>query len=120
MQFNHFIRVIFKISRLVVYLRSPRYLQLCLSNKLFPIDYSHTPSWNLALIAQECFRQVFTINRYRCRFLEAGLISYRIFMRNYKPMQNIWNKLEKSSKSGQDKKSLISTFACFLTSTAKV
>ena len=29
------------------------------------------------------------------------------------PGQNIWNKIEKSSKTGQDKKSLISTFACF-------
>ena len=38
----------------------------------------------------------------------------------YNPMQNIWNKLEKSSKIGQDKKGLISTFACFLTATAKV
>ena len=38
----------------------------------------------------------------------------------YNPMQNIWNKLEKSSKTGQDKKSLISTFACFLTATAIV
>ena len=38
----------------------------------------------------------------------------------YNPMQNIWNKLEKSSKIGQDKKSLISTFGCFLTATAKV
>ena len=28
-------------------------------------------------------------------------------------MQNIWKKLEKSSKTGQDKKSLILTFACF-------
>ena len=36
------------------------------------------------------------------------------------PMQNIWNKIEKSSKAGQDKKSLISTFAYFLTATAKV
>ena len=35
-------------------------------------------------------------------------------------MQDIWNKLKKSSKTGQDKKSLISTFACFLTATAKV
>ena len=35
-------------------------------------------------------------------------------------MQNIWNKLEKSSKTGQGKKSLMSTFACFLTATAKV
>ena len=31
----------------------------------------------------------------------------------YNPGQNIWNKIEKSSKTGQDKKSLISTFACF-------
>ena len=35
-------------------------------------------------------------------------------------MQNIWNKLEKLSKTGQDKKSLIFTFACFLTATANV
>ena len=38
----------------------------------------------------------------------------------YNPMQNIWNKLEKSSKTGQDKKRLISIFVCFLTATAKV
>ena len=38
----------------------------------------------------------------------------------YNPGQNIWNKIEKSSKTGQGKKSLISTFACFLTATAKV
>ena len=38
----------------------------------------------------------------------------------YNPGQNIWNKIDKSSKTGQDKKSLISTFACFLTATAKV
>ena len=36
------------------------------------------------------------------------------------PGQNIWNKIEKSSKTEQDKKSLISTFACFLTATGKV
>ena len=28
--------------------------------------------------------------------------------------QSIWNKLEKSSKPGQDKKSLMPTFECFL------
>ena len=36
------------------------------------------------------------------------------------PGQNIWDKIEKSSKTGQGKKSLISTFTCFLTATAKV
>ena len=36
------------------------------------------------------------------------------------PGQSISNKIEKSSKTGQDKKSLISTFACFLTVNAQV
>ena len=36
------------------------------------------------------------------------------------PDKNIWNKIEKSSKTGEDKKSLISTFACFLTAIARV
>ena len=39
---------------------------------------------------------------------------------NYNPGQNIWKKIEKSSKTGQDKKSLISAFACFFTAIAKV
>ena len=39
---------------------------------------------------------------------------------NYNPGQNIWSKIEKSSKTGQIKKSLISTFACFLTAIVKV
>ena len=34
--------------------------------------------------------------------------------------QNIWKKIEKSSKTRQDKKGLIYTFACFLTATAKL
>ena len=33
---------------------------------------------------------------------------------NYKSRQNIWNKIEKSSKVGQNNKILISTFPCFL------
>ena len=36
------------------------------------------------------------------------------------PGQNIRNKIEKSGKTGQDEKSLVSTFACFLTAIAKV
>ena len=38
----------------------------------------------------------------------------------YNPGQNIRNKIEKSSKTGQDKKSLISTFVWFLTAIAKI
>ena len=38
----------------------------------------------------------------------------------YYPEQDIWNKLEKFSKTGQGEKSLISTFACFLTAISKV
>ena len=48
------------------------------------------------------------------------ILCYCISMLIYNHMQNIWNKLEKSSKTGQGKKSLMSTFACFLTATAKV
>ena len=33
----------------------------------------------------------------------------------YNSGQNIWNRLEKSSKNGQDKRTLISAFTCFLT-----
>ena len=39
---------------------------------------------------------------------------------NWNPGQNIWNKIEKSSKTEQVKKSLISPFACFLTAITKV
>ena len=35
-------------------------------------------------------------------------------------MQNIWNKIEETSETGPDKRSLISTFVCFLTATAKI
>ena len=38
----------------------------------------------------------------------------------YNPGQNIWHKIEKSSKTGQEKKSLTSNFACLLTTIAKV
>ena len=38
----------------------------------------------------------------------------------YNSRQNIWNKIEKSSKTGQERKSLTSTFACFLAAIAKV
>ena len=37
----------------------------------------------------------------------------------FNPEQNIWNKIEKFSKTGQGKKSLISTLACFVTAIAK-
>ena len=36
------------------------------------------------------------------------------------PGQNIWHKVKKYSKTGQDYKNLISDFACFLTAFVKV
>ena len=36
------------------------------------------------------------------------------------PGENVWNKIEKCCKTVQDKKYLISTFACFLIAIAKV
>ena len=38
----------------------------------------------------------------------------------YNTGQNTMNKIDKSSKIGQDKESLTSTFACFLTAITKV
>ena len=38
----------------------------------------------------------------------------------HNPRQNIWNKMEKSSKTGQEEKTLVSNFECFLTAIAKV
>ena len=38
----------------------------------------------------------------------------------YNPGRGIWNRIERSSKTGQGKKTLTSTFASFLTATAKV
>ena len=34
--------------------------------------------------------------------------------------KNIWKKIEKFGKTGQDKKILVSTFACFVTAIVKV
>ena len=47
-------------------------------------------------------------------------IEFQIFELVYNPGQNIWDTKEKSSKTGKEKKSLTSTFACFLTAIARV
>ena len=51
---------------------------------------------------------------------DTGSICDQKFVWLDNPGQNIWNKIEKSSKTGQEKKSLISTFEGFLTAIAKV
>ena len=51
---------------------------------------------------------------------DTGSICDQKFVWSDNPGQNIWNKIEKSSKIGQEKKSLISTFEGFLTAIAKV
>ena len=38
----------------------------------------------------------------------------------HSPGQVIWNKMQQSSKTGQEKKSLVSVFACFLTAFGKL
>ena len=52
------------------------------------------------------------------KFYQKNL--WKMWPKNYNLGQNIWYKIEKSSKTGHDKKSLISTFACFLTAIVKV
>ena len=64
-------------------------------------------------------RQNSKINYGNMKYVKIELI-FQGHPAPHNPGQNIWNKIKKSSKTGQDKKSLISTFACFLTATAKV
>ena len=53
--------------------------------------------------------------------LEETLLSYdQKFICSDKSGKNSWNKVKKSSKIGQDYRTLISTFAYFLTAIAKV
>ena len=42
------------------------------------------------------------------------------FACSYNPGQNIWNKMKQSSKTGQEKNSLIFFSACFLTAIGKM
>ena len=51
---------------------------------------------------------------------ETGPSYGQKFVCSDNPGQNIWHKVEKSSKAGQDLRSLLSTFACFLTPIVKV
>ena len=39
--------------------------------------------------------------------------TFNYYYINYNPGQNIWNKTDLSSKTGQENKSLVSAFACF-------
>ena len=50
----------------------------------------------------------------------TGLSYDQRFACSDNPGQNIWNKVEKSSKIAQEKRSLESIIACFLTAIAKV
>ena len=61
------------------------------------------------------------LNQVDSIFSSEVILSYQITARaDYNPRQNIWNKIEKFSETGQYKKSFISNFACFLTAFAKV
>ena len=51
---------------------------------------------------------------------EIKICKFKVKSGTYNHPQNVWHKIEKSSKMGQEKESLISTFTCFLTAIAKV
>ena len=67
-----------------------------------------------------CFRKRLARLFIHLYLLTMQLLKSHIPRRTFNPGQNIWNKRKKSSKTGQDKKSLISTFACVLTAIAKI
>ena len=51
---------------------------------------------------------------------ETGLSYGQKFVYSDNPRQNIWQKVKKSSKIGQDFKNLLPNFECFLRDIAKV
>ena len=56
----------------------------------------------------------------KLKFQKTGSRYGQTFGCSDNPGKKNWKKIEKSSKTGQGKKSLISIFACFLTVTDKV
>ena len=56
----------------------------------------------------------------KLKLREIGASEDQSFVCSDNPGQGMWNRVGKSSKAEWDKKSLISTFACFLTALAKV
>ena len=72
------------------------------------------------------FNTSFILNSFSSTFSKSNnrsspfMIAGDFFVCFYNPGQNIWHKVEKSSKVGQDFKSLLSNFACFLRAIVKV
>ena len=61
----------------------------------------------------------FYFTLFLCHLLSTWTCGSLTLARNYNPGQNIWHKVQKSSKIGQDFKSLLHNFACFLTAIVK-
>ena len=55
-----------------------------------------------------------------CLYKDGAPISLPLRLLIYNPRKNIWNKVDNSRKTGQEKKSLTSTFASIFTVIAKV
>ena len=87
--------------------------------RVLEVRVVHCLTWEFLVGSQwvYCMAVLVLGNFYNTKLYCLSEVTYNNI---YNQMQNIWNKLKKSSKTGQDKKSLISTFACFLTATANV
>ena len=85
-------------------------LNLELSHISLSLYFYH--DWRNALKLQKMFKN--------SSLKETGPSCGQKFVRSDNPGQNIWYKVEKSSKVGQDFKSLLSNFAWFLTAIVKV
>ena len=69
---------------------------------------------------EEDTQQLVSCQKYNFR-TRTIMSQYRLAnLATYNPGKNIWHKVKKSSKIGQDFKSLLSNFACFLTAIVKV
>ena len=64
------------------------------------------------------FELLLTCYKYGCFLMNKPLNVKELA--SYNPGQNIWHKVKKYSKIGQDFKNVTSNFACFLTATVNV
>ena len=76
------------------------------------------PGTSLVLVSGKF--HTFFFKSLNCRDVQKTIMRAPFLAGAYNPRRDIWDGMERSVKTGQGKKSLISTFACLLTAIARV
>ena len=114
----------FSLFRYPVFLFTSLFLTQSIRLPLITYPHCAALMWLTGRHAMQAFTERFPPNPYLGKqriFLGVAIMENMcLCSHTYNPGLNIWNKLEFSSKTGQEKKSLVSIFACFLTAIRKV